>query len=259
MLMHGAADDLVDLVADRQHAEQRAASTTPMAMPPSDADDEVVGRRCRRSAPAKAPPSSMPSMAMLTTPARSHSTPARAPRASGDRPPDRAVEEPDDVGARRRRSPTRAWRRRTAPWPPASTSGARAGRAAGRRRAMPSDDGDEAEHEAGRAGRHDEVGQASSPRGLRTNVASPTARENRAIGGHADADGRRRRARGPAAAPTRSSDDRRPARRDLLGRVRAGAVMPRPSRSLNCWRRAGAARLHAPDRRHDRRARRRTR
>ena len=35
-------------------------------------------------APAKAPASSMPSMAMFTTPDRSHRTPARAPKISGD-------------------------------------------------------------------------------------------------------------------------------------------------------------------------------
>ena len=53
-----------------------------MAMPPAMPAHGVLAALATR-APTKAAASSMPSMAMLTTPALSHSTPARAPSAMG--------------------------------------------------------------------------------------------------------------------------------------------------------------------------------
>ena len=95
MLMRGAPDHLVDLVADREpgqeqgeqgadgHAGEQSAYWFDAALP--------------TMAPAKAPASSMPSISMFTTPDRSHRTPAGA-EDQRRRPPEGAVEQADQRG-----------------------------------------------------------------------------------------------------------------------------------------------------------------
>ena len=87
-----AADDLVDPVADS--TPRNAPSTMPAAMPARGppALSAALAVRAATNAPVR----SMPSMAMLTTPDRSHSRPASAQRQRGAAE-QRAVEQADDA------------------------------------------------------------------------------------------------------------------------------------------------------------------
>ena len=215
----------------------RAASTTPTAMPPTT-PIQLLPVALPTIAPAKAPPSSMPSMAMLTTPDRSQSTPARAPRMSGVARRSVPLTSPTSevvapaVAHTSMAATNSDHGQRPAPSAPAWASAATQPARLTVRASRPST------RTVGPAGTA--KSRMSSPRGLRTNVASPTAAPNSPMATSADERRRRRRAPGPGA----GRSGRGPRRLAPRLTSSAAACPPPPPQvphpALNCWRRCRA-------------------
>ena len=93
---HGAGDDLVDQVADGKDGQDRRRAARRRA-PLRRSRSSSPGRTLADTAATNAPARSIPSMAMLTTPERSHSTPERAPNMIGHRALNRGLQDADQV------------------------------------------------------------------------------------------------------------------------------------------------------------------